>query len=46
MQFDRNKIELIHFHLKKSLNLKNEKYLIKIKKAIFQLKKLIKYLNV
>ena len=35
MQFDRDKIKLIHFHLKKSLNLKNKKYLIKIKKAIF-----------
>ena len=45
MQFNKDKIELIHFHLKRSLDLENKKYLIKIKKVIFQSKKLIKYLN-
>ena len=35
MQFNRNKIELIHFHLKRSLNLEDEKYSVKIKKTIF-----------
>ena len=45
MQFDKDKIELIHFHSKRSLDLKDEKYLVKIRKAIFQPKKSIKYLN-
>ena len=46
MQFNRDKIELIHFHSKRSLDLKDEKYLVKIRKAIFQPKKSIKYLGV
>ena len=46
MQFDRDKIELIYFHSKRSLDLEDEKYLIKIKEAIFQPKELVKYLGI
>ena len=46
MQFNRDKIELIYFHLKRSLDLEDEKYLIKIGEAIFQPKESIKYLGV
>src|SRR5205085_5455645 len=43
MQFNVDKTELIHFHSKKFLDLKNELYSVKIEKTIFQSKKLIKY---
>ena len=46
MQFDRDKIELIHFHSKRSLDLEDEKYSVKIGEAIFQPKESIKYLGV
>ena len=46
MQFDTDKIELIHFHLKRNFNLMNEKYSVKIKEIIFQLKELVRYLNI
>ena len=46
MQFDRDKIELIHFHSKRSLDLEDEKYSVKIGEAIFQPKESIKYLDV
>ena len=46
MQFDVDKTELIHFHLKKFLDLKNELFLIKVKETVFQSKKLVKYLNI
>src|SRR5205809_4279996 len=46
MQFDVNKTELIHFHSKKSLDLKNELYSVKVRETVFQSKKLIKYLNI
>ena len=46
MQFDVNKTKLIYFHFQKFLDLKNELYSVKIKKTVFQLKKLIKYLNI
>src|SRR6266496_523944 len=46
MQFDVDKTELIHFHSKKSLDLKNELYSVKVRETVFQSKKLIKYLNI
>ena len=46
MQFDVNKTELIHFHLKRSLDLKNELYLVKVEDTIFQSKELVKYLEI
>src|SRR5213083_2138729 len=46
MQFDVDKTELIHFHLKRSLDLKNELYSVKVEKTVFQSKELIKYLNI
>ena len=46
MQFDVDKIELIHFHSKRSLDLKDELYLIKIGETVFQPKELIKYLGI
>ena len=46
MQFDVDKIELIHFHSKRSLNLKDELYSVKIGETIFQPKELIKYLGI
>ena len=36
MQFDVDKTELIYFHSKRSLDLKNELYLIKVEETIFQ----------
>src|SRR5436189_1648620 len=46
MQFDVDKTELIHFHLKRSLDLKNELYSVKIRETVFQSKELVKYLNI
>jgi hypothetical protein len=46
MQFDADKIELIHFHSKRSLDLKNEKYSVKIGETSFQPKELVKYLGI
>src|SRR5436189_6429546 len=46
MQFDVDKTELIHFHSKRFLDLKNELYLIKIEETTFQSKELIKYLDI
>ena len=46
MQFDMKKTELIHFHFKRSFNLKNEMYSIKIKESIVQPKNLIKWLEI
>ena len=40
------KIELIHFHFKRSFNLENEAYLVKIKDVIIQPKDLIKWLGI
>ena len=46
MQFDINKTELIYFHSKRSLNLKNELYSVKIGETVFQPKELVKYLGI
>jgi hypothetical protein len=46
MQFNIDKIKLIYFHSKKSLNLKNKLYSVKVEEAIFQSKELIKYLEI
>ena len=46
MQFDMEKTELIYFHFKKSFNLENESYLIKIGESIIQPKSLIKWLEI
>src|SRR5947207_2124009 len=46
MQFDTDKIELIHFHSKKIFDLKNEKYSVKVGETIFQSKEVVKYLDV
>ena len=46
MQFDVDKTELIHFHSKRFLDLKNELYSVKVGETVFQSKKLIKYLNI
>ena len=46
MQFDMEKTELIHFHSKRSLDLENEIYSIKIKKLIIQPKGLVKWLGI
>ncbi len=46
MQFDVNKTELIHFHSKRSLDLKNELYSVKVGETIFQSKELVKYLGI
>ena len=46
MQFDVNKTELIHFHSKRFLDLKNELYSVKIEETTFQSKKLVKYLDI
>src|SRR5205814_5560902 len=46
MQFDVNKTELIYFHSKRSFNLKNELYSVKVEETIFQSKELVKYLNI
>ena len=46
MQFDMKKTELIHFHSKRSCDLKNEAYLVKIEDSIIQLKGLVKWLGI
>ena len=46
MQFDMEKIELIYFHFKRSLDLENEAYSIKIKELIIQSKNLVKWLGI
>src|SRR5437762_2732608 len=46
MQFDVDKTELIHFHSKRSLDLKNELYSVKVEETVFQSKKLVKYLDI
>ena len=46
MQFDKEKIELIHFHSKRTLDLQDERYSVKVEETIFQPKELVKYLNV
>ena len=46
MQFDMEKTKLIHFHFKRSFNLENEAYLIKIKDLIIQPKGLVKWLGI
>src|SRR5207247_4078143 len=38
MQFDVDKTELIHFHSKRSLDLKDERYSVKIEETVFQSK--------
>src|SRR5436190_17127071 len=44
MQFDMEKTELIHFHSKRSFDLENEAYSVKIEESIVQLKSLVKWL--
>ena len=46
MQFDMEKTELIHFHSKRSFDLKNEVYSVKIKELIIQPKGLVKWLGI
>ena len=46
MQFDTEKIELIHFHSKRNLDLKNKEYSVRIGDTIFQPKEVVKYLDV
>src|SRR5437773_4400961 len=46
MQFDTDKIKLIHFHSKQKFDLKNEKYSVKVEETIFQSKEIVKYLSV
>ena len=46
MQFDTDKIELIHFHSKRNFDLKNEKHSVKVEETIFQSKEVVKYLGV
>src|SRR5436190_19305668 len=46
MQFDMKKTELIHFHSKRSFDLKNEVYSIKIGDSIIQPKDLVKWLEI
>ncbi len=46
MQFDTDKIDLIHFHSKRSLDLENERYSVKIEETIFQSKESVKYLDI
>ena len=41
-----DKTELIHFHSKRSLDLKNELYSVKVGETIFQPKELVKYLGI
>ena len=40
------KTKLIYFHFKRSFNLKNEAYLVKIEDSIIQLKDLVKWLGI
>ena len=46
MQFDMEKTELIHFHFKRSFDLENEAYLVKIGHSIIQPKDLVKWLGI
>ena len=46
MQFDMEKTELIYFHSKRSFDLKNEAYSVKIGDSIIQLKDLVKWLEI
>src|SRR6266480_6083761 len=46
MQFDTDKIDLIHFHSKRRLDLENEKYSVKIEETVFQPKESVKYLGI
>src|SRR5436190_21959938 len=46
MQFDMKKTKLIHFHSKRSFDLKNETYLVKIRDSIIQSKDLVKWLGI
>src|SRR5437773_1921846 len=46
VQFDVDKIELIHFYSKRFFNLKNELYSVKMRETNFQSKKLVKYLDI
>ena len=46
MQFDMEKTELIHFHSKRSFDLKNETYSVKIRDSIIQPKDLVKWLGI
>ena len=46
MQFDMEKTELIHFHSKRSCDLENEAYLVKIGDSIIQPKDLVKWLEI
>jgi len=46
MQFDMEKTELIHFHSKRSFDLENEAYSVKIGDAIIQPKDLVKWLGI
>jgi hypothetical protein len=46
MQFDVNKTELIHFHSKRSFDLEDDKYAVRIGETIFRPKKLVKYLEI
>ena len=46
MQFNIEKTELIYFHSKRNLDLKNKKYLVRIKEIVFQSKELVKYLDI
>ena len=42
MQFNMKKTKLIYFHSKKSFDLKNKMYSVKIEKSIVQSKNLVK----
>jgi len=46
MQFDVDKTELIHFHSKRSFDLKNELHSVKVGETVFQPKELVKYLGI
>src|SRR5438552_8834011 len=46
MQFDTDKIELIHFHSKRNFDLENERHSVKVGETIFQPKEVVKYLGV
>ena len=46
MQFDMEKIELIHFYFKRSFDLENEAYSIKIGDLTIQSKSLVKWLGI
>ena len=46
MQFDMEKIELIHFHFKRFFDLENETYSVKIEESIIQSKSLVKWLGI